>query len=475
MHGADTIRTGGQPARGSALREARPGGTPTEGRWARWARGAEDALGSPTERSRVIARLYHFSAAGLAYAATTCVLVVGAVNGQNNLLFWLFGLAVGGLIVSGVLSGWSLMGVRVERRIVPGTHAGGTLRVVYTITNRNRVFGAFGLVVEELSSARSYLGRSVLADYPSRVGAVGVYVPYVGPRKTVVVEASAPALARGAVTFAAMRVSSSFPLGLTRKSVTFEQPARAVILPAVAHLSPAARARARGDLSKAGRPVVRTAGSEFYSLRPFSTGDSVRRIAWRATARLDDPVVRVTADRPGGRVWLVLDDPPSGGASEGEARAMEFERGVVLACALGREMLRGGAAVGVRTAGGGTVLLPAHSPSQADRLMHELALLGAEELARGESDPVGHAGERGGASTSQVRITTQGGEAREGPEHAALSPLDAGLYDDGRLPEVALPRRDGSVASPLRRWTDRVVATLGTLVRGPGSGGGGRE
>jgi len=69
--------------------------------------------------ARVLGRNYHFHSPGLVYAVTTMVLVMGAINGQNNLLFWLFGLGVAGLLISGILSGGSLMRLDIEREAYP--------------------------------------------------------------------------------------------------------------------------------------------------------------------------------------------------------------------------------------------------------------------------------------------------------------------------------------------------------------------
>ena len=54
--------------------------------------------------AKIVGRRYLFHAPGITYAVTTIVLILGAINGQNNFLFALFGLATGGLVISGFFS-----------------------------------------------------------------------------------------------------------------------------------------------------------------------------------------------------------------------------------------------------------------------------------------------------------------------------------------------------------------------------------
>src|SRR5262245_57070902 len=104
-------------------------------------------------QARVIGRRYHFSVAGGAYIVTTMVMILGAFNGQNNLLFWLFGLAVAGLLISGVLSGSPLIGLRLSRESPGVCSVGQPVRFRYHLSSTNWIFPAFAMVVEELGEA----------------------------------------------------------------------------------------------------------------------------------------------------------------------------------------------------------------------------------------------------------------------------------------------------------------------------------
>ena len=63
---------------------------------------------------------------------------MAAMNRQNNLLFAALGIMVAGLAVSGLVSGFTLRGLRVQRILSRHGAVGRPLVVRYAITNRYR-------------------------------------------------------------------------------------------------------------------------------------------------------------------------------------------------------------------------------------------------------------------------------------------------------------------------------------------------
>jgi uncharacterized protein (DUF58 family) len=299
--------------------------------------------------AKSLGRRYHFHSPGVAYAITTMVLVIGAINGQNNLLFWLFGLGVGGLIVSGILSGGALMRLTIERETPSPTSVGDQVVIRYRVSNRSRIFPAFGLVIEEMGPAkRGKLG----ATWPKRLTAPAAFVPYVPARGSVVVEARVGALRRGPVTLGPMRISTTFPFGLAKKSMAFYQNTEFLVRPRMAPLKPGIIDGVSGRGEAGSRLRKTRGGEEFYSLREYVPGDSMRAVAWRSTARRGHAVVREMASRPSRRLWVVME------LSGLEDR--EVERVVSVAGAVCLRALDAGLEPGLALAGG-RVLEPARS------------------------------------------------------------------------------------------------------------------
>src|SRR5436309_1051785 len=98
-------------------------------------------------RGQRIRRRYHFGPGGLLYIFVTLLIALGAFNSGNNLLYWTFGFALSLLLVSGVISGAMLMGLRVEREWVSGAMVGGQVRVRYRLRNIGRLVPAFALTI----------------------------------------------------------------------------------------------------------------------------------------------------------------------------------------------------------------------------------------------------------------------------------------------------------------------------------------
>ena len=116
---------------------------------------------------------------------------------------------------------------------------------------------------------------------------------------------------RGDRTAARVTVRSVGPLGLAGRQGSHRG---AVDGPGAAAVpQPQAPARAAGPAARARRPhavLIRGQGTEFDSLREYVTGDDVRSIDWRATARRGDVVVRTWRPERDRQVVLVLDTGP---------------------------------------------------------------------------------------------------------------------------------------------------------------------
>ncbi len=324
-------------------------------------------------RLKVIARRYHLHFPGVVYSITTIILVLGAINGQNNLLFWLFGLAVGGLIASGILSGAALMGIEVTRELAPSANVGVDSVVRYRIRNRNRLLPVYAITIEELARGPLSLGpERPTPTWPQRIASVVGYGPYVRPRGESVVEAKFMPIERGQATFDCVRVWTTFPFGLAKKSVTFGGPAAITIRPKVVGMDPTIfdRSLGRGDRS-VGWTRMGDDG-EYFALREYVPGDPMRMIAWRPSSRRDTPLVRVNAQAGGSRVWIVLD-------AAGESGEANFEHAVSVAAGLCVAGVSRGLRVGLAR-GDGRLLEGARDGARhAGELLDALAVVQGEQ------------------------------------------------------------------------------------------------
>lgn len=310
-------------------------------------------------------RRYHFHLPGLLYTVVTVFLALGAFNSQNNLLFWALGLAFGGLIVSGVVSGSVLMGIQIRREPVAPAAVGESMRVRYLLANASRFVPAFALHIEE---ADEHVRRGPTPTWRWHIEQPKGLVLHVGPRERVSVVAEVTPERRGEVRFTAVRVWTTFPFGITKKSVTFFQEGTAVVRPRLlpVRTSLLESIRSRTNMGHEATSIAGM-GEEFFGLREYVPGDPPRMLAWRPSARLNQLVVRTNTTPSPRKVWLVL-------RLEGAGEEMQ-ERAISLVASLLSLAARQGNSVGLAVPGAGIVISPRNEPRHVERLLNELGCL----------------------------------------------------------------------------------------------------
>lgn len=229
-------------------------------------------------------RRYHLHVPGLLYVGLTVLVGVAATSRQNNLLFWILGVMIAALLISGLVSGLMMQGLRV-RRLVPGHgQAGEPMVIRYAVTNRNRLVPAFDLHIEE-RPVPAPPGWSTLMK-PARA-----WVMHLGPRETVHGEATFWPSRRGEVGFDQIRIWTTFPFGIVKKSITVSQPQHTLVHPVLYELRRSVLREVAPQGLAGSRMSPQTGhGDDYYGMREFRPGDSVRQIAWKRTAALDQLV-----------------------------------------------------------------------------------------------------------------------------------------------------------------------------------------
>lgn len=143
---------------------------------------------------------------------------------------------------------------------------------------------------------------------------------------------------RGVYLLRGFRVESEFPFGLLRSRRVFAEERRLMVYPQFTRLArlqlPTGRRYHPGGVALASNIGE---SFEFIGDREYHEGDNVRDIDWRATARLDRPIVREYRDEYFLRVAVILDTyVPKGAAAKSQA----FERAISLAAAVSDHMAR---------------------------------------------------------------------------------------------------------------------------------------
>ena len=296
---------------------------------------------------------YHLHPPGLIYVGLAVLVGLAAMNRQNNLLFAVLGFMVAGLLVSGLVSGLMLRGLRVTRLLSHHGAVGRPLVIRYVVNNRNRLLPGFDLHIEE----RPVEG---VCPWGRLMDAAPAWVMHLGPRETAHGEAVFWPRRRGEARFGALRVWTTFPFGLIRKSATFDQPQHTLICPKLYALErrvlDAVGPHGLAGVKISPRPPDPTGGDDYWGMREYRPGDALRQIAWKRSACLDSLVVleRSMPAPPRLRVILNLSTPPS---QLGDGGADLEEDAISLAASIIHEADHRGIEVGLTVLAATLVLL----------------------------------------------------------------------------------------------------------------------
>jgi uncharacterized protein (DUF58 family) len=214
------------------------------------------------------------------------------------MLVALFGVVLWGefnlllLLTGPLVIGWrwvvvSMTGLEPRRRIPRAISAGDLLVVNVDLTNTRRRMGSWAVVGEDQIRRVDESGRR-------RTIRPMVYFPHVaaGGCRRQVYRGRLPR--RGRYLVGPMKLSTRFPFGLLRRTVTDPATDTLTVYPRLGRLTQAWKARRHRTFEGSRRvqqQPSRIAG-DFFGVREWQTGDSLRWIHWRSSARHGDLVVR---------------------------------------------------------------------------------------------------------------------------------------------------------------------------------------
>lgn len=305
-----------------------------------------------------------FSITGLVYCCMLMFMGLAAMNTQANLLFGVFGLMIGILIVSGVVSRIVLRRLRIHRNIPQRGAVGEPMTVFYEITNQKRYWPSLSITVAELDGVDGFNRQPYC------------YMLHAAARMTASVPIAITPLRRGLHEFNHYQLSTSFPFGFIKRAVIDQQSESLCIFPAIAEVDSAviAMCRSADNMGESSRP--RAGGTdEFFGVREYRPGDNPRHIYWRRSARTGVLVSKDMTRVSPPRIMIVVDTFLANPTLEALARV---ERAIAMAGSLASAALAQDLSVGVCAwAGQRAMIAPTRGKQQRDEILTLLARLPA--------------------------------------------------------------------------------------------------
>lgn len=305
-----------------------------------------------------------FSLTGLVYCLMMLVIGIAAMNGQVSLLFGVFGLMIGVMLVSGVICRMVLRRLKVKRELPEFFVVGRPATVVYYFKNQKYFWPSLSVTLSELDGAEAFT-RQVRAYLLHAAAGVTAKVPVeVMPKR------------RGQHQMGAYQLSTSFPFGFIKRAVQKREADTMLVCPPLGHVSPQLLALCRADRRIEGPLRPRQGGQdEFYGVKEHRAGDNPKLIYWRRSARTPGVLVAKEMSQVAPpRLMLLIDNHLPRVTSENQAA---IEKSLAMAASLANVALDVGLEVGLCSwdGDGWQVLAPQAGKRQRREIMSALAQL----------------------------------------------------------------------------------------------------
>lgn len=354
-----------------------------------------------------------FSVTGLIYLGLMLFMGLAAMNSQANLLFGVFGLMIGVMLVSLAISRIVLTRLEVTRSLPDHAVVARPVTAQYFITNRKRFWPSLSVTIRELDVAEAF-------TRPPQA-----YLLHAAPRMSAVVPSELIPKRRGVYAFERFSVSTSFPFGFIRRSLGRREKDSLLIYPAIGQVDPKLLLRFRAA-EKAGAMLRPRRGGEdeFYGMKEFRRGENPRWIHWKRSARTGTLVAREMTLVTPPRIMLLVDTHLRDPSDEEE---VAVEKAIAMAGSLASHALEAGLMVGLYVWSDHWISFqPNRGKRHARELMSALARL-RSNTTHGVERLLDRAGEMIRGGTTPVLFTPRD--------------LDVGRLESGRAGMIALSSR----------------------------------
>ncbi|MEM1354465.1 MAG: DUF58 domain-containing protein [Planctomycetota bacterium] len=317
---------------------------------------------------------------------------------QANLMFMALGL-LGGLLLSSLVWAWlGMRGLELDR--LPASHgvAGEELVLRYRLSKAGRV-PVFSLVLTETwgKGRRGYKRAGPMKERPQRLleRPTG-WVKHLARDAVCQAQSSCWPIRRGQLGLQAIELHSDFPFGVVRRVVVFEDPQEVLILPRLYRMTRQAMGAVTRLDAGGFHQLDKEGGSEeFYCLREYRKGDSMKIIDWKHSAKTGELRSRQLTQPVPPSLIIMLDLSNYAPANQDDAvpqRTAEDEyaidRAISLAASLACDAYLAGYRVGLNIDGADTMpLRPHHSHPHRAAILETLALVRAGTLPSGVHAP----------------------------------------------------------------------------------------
>jgi uncharacterized protein (DUF58 family) len=274
-----------------------------------------------------------FSLTGLIYCAMMMFMGLAAINSQANLLFGVFGLMIGILLISALICRLVLAGLRVERTIPEYVAVGQNATIQYTFINSKRFWPSLSVGLAELDGAEAFTHQPQ------------AYMLHIAPGRSAVTPINVVPKRRGLHTLTNFQISTSFPFGFVKRALMGRADDAILIYPALGTVSPRLLSMCRSaERGGANMKPRRNGADEFYGVKEFRPGENPRWIHWKRSARTGELVSKEMVQISPPKLLILIDTFVE---SPTLAEHTAVEKSIAMAASLASGSMDSGMAVGM--------------------------------------------------------------------------------------------------------------------------------
>lgn len=272
-------------------------------------------------------RQLKFTPEGTRFVIVALAIGVAAINTGNNLLYLILAMVLSMIILSGILSESSLRMVDILRSVPKTAFAGKPFLVKIAAVNNKKLFPSISITFQDHVEGAVTAGSPYFLKVPPKGRVQGSY--HLTLEK------------RGLHAFQEGRLATRYPFGLFLKSKDAGGMSEILVYPKIMDVRELLRETGvdGGEVES----QIKGKGTDLYGLRGYISGDDIRTIHWKTSARLSKIYVMEFAREDARRVTLFLDNCVPQGFDE------QMERGITVAASLSAHFLYKGYQVGLVT------------------------------------------------------------------------------------------------------------------------------
>lgn len=260
--------------------------------------------------------------AGMLLAAAMLMMLFGSINYSLQLGFLLTFLVASMALVAMYHTHRNLARLSLTAHRAENVFAGDLATFEITVHNPTPE-ARFALQITPLLPPRPRRQRASGPDAP-RAPVTYADIPATAGRE---VRVAVSTRRRGRLPCPRLRIETRFPLGLWQAWAYYVPPLAAIVYPTPEHDAPALPVAA-GD-SGDRETGLAASGDEFAGVRPYQSGDPLKRVAWRLAARSDELTVKLFEAYARGDVRLDFAEVPI--ALSAEQKLARLTRWVLMA------------------------------------------------------------------------------------------------------------------------------------------------